>query len=255
MIAGFVGANGSGKTLGATSRVLAFAKRFPERDVLSTVPLDTPRYVELKSWQQIVQAEPPFILMLDEVAALADARSTMTLPPHVLLYIGSLRHRDVVVFWTAPAWSWADVRLRGVTTDVFECVPALRHMFNRRQAWAQTALIVQHHRRLDMYQGDALPPRSGFPSVRIPRLMRSYGRYPTRRDPMAISEFARICPQCGKPKRKRDAYCRCANVDDAGLVPIHLTLERTSHAGLEEVAQDPETLDDDLGLEGHVHDD
>lgn len=207
MIAGFVGANGSGKTLAAVEAAMRVSKRFPDRVILSTVPLNVAQYEELTSWQQIVKAEPPFILLLDEVAALADSRSTLTLPPHIILYIGSLRHRDVVCFWTAPAWNWCDVRLRAVTTEAHELTPVVGR-YRRDQAWRQTLVAMKNSRPTNNEQGDALPPRKGFPRFKFLPASKAYGVFPTRRDPMAISEFARICPECGLPKRKRDAYCK-----------------------------------------------
>lgn len=218
MIAGFVGANGSGKTLFAVDAALRLSKRFPKRPIISTVPLEVPQYVALTSWQQIVKAEPPYILLLDEVAVLADARSTLTLPPHVIVYIGTMRQYDVVCFWTAPAWNWADIRLRAVTTQVNEMTPTIG-VQRKEFAWKQTIVAMQNTRACNNEQGDQLPPRKGFPRFRVLPWARSYGKYPTRRDVMAMSEFAGVCATCGLKKRRRDSYCTC-KANSEGITSI-----------------------------------
>lgn len=209
MIAGYVGANGSGKTLAAVEAALKVSRRFPDRTILSTVPLNVPQYEELTSWQQIIKAEPPFILLLDEVSVLADSRSTLTLPPHVIVYIGTLRQYDTVCFWTTPAWNWADIRLRSVTTVAHELTPVIG-VARKGLAWKQTIVSMMNSRPTNNEQGDTLPPRKGLPKFKVLPRSKAFGVFPTRRDVMAMSEFAGVCSDCGLKKRRRDSYCVCS---------------------------------------------
>lgn len=222
MIYGFTGLNGSGKTMRAVSLVLEMAERFPDRDVLSSLPLDTPGYVELSDWQQIVdrfyydpetgdwEVKAPFILLLDEVVGLADSRSTMRLPAHVLLLLCMFRHVDVIVVWTTIAFSFVDVRLRMVTQVVYDCEGAAGRRVEG-QAWPDYRLSLAWRHRLRGDEGSKLPPRILWflPHVLVIKRAKGYGRYPKRRRPAALSEFAPICPHCGLERRRRREYCAC----------------------------------------------
>jgi len=119
MITAYVGANGSGKSLLAVSDAIDETLRMPGRPLYSTVPIDydskrgSVHSIPITSWQQLLDLDGGHVL-LDEVATLASSRETNSLPPEVLAWMGSLRHTDTTLAWTAPAWARADVVLRGV---------------------------------------------------------------------------------------------------------------------------------------------
>lgn len=119
-ISAYVGYNGSGKTLGAVlfEALPALRRGVP---VVSSVALDHPLYVPLRSWREI-WALSGCVLILDDVSAQFPARGAMTVPPQLVVKMNILRHDNVQVIWTAPSWRRADVTLREVTQEVTECV-------------------------------------------------------------------------------------------------------------------------------------
>lgn len=132
-IACYVGPNGGGKTLAMVHDTLPSLDA--GRTVLSTVPLFSvppkyrpehgplelhPCYVPLSSWRQLVAAEHCDVLM-DEVTGVASSRSYSSLPAQLLNMLMQLRKRDVVLRWTSPNYSRADVVIREVTRTVTVC--------------------------------------------------------------------------------------------------------------------------------------
>lgn len=161
-ITGYVGANGSGKSMAMvwdTLPTLAAGRR-----VLSTVRLldfDNPRdcegcdepghvipilapahgpydlgagrpqavigtrihgqahpcYVQLTSYQQVLDAEHCDIL-LDEVTGIASSRESQAMPAPVANKLVQMRRADVVVRWSAPSWARADKIIRECSQSV-----------------------------------------------------------------------------------------------------------------------------------------
>lgn len=137
-IAGFVGWNGSGKSLAATAAAMVHLER--GRPVLSTVrlldyldPRDCdddsctwlghgepghraahPLWQPLEDFEQLYTARDTHVL-LDEVNGVADAREHQSMPPAVARFLPQLRRRNVTLHWTTIGWSFADVRIRRIT--------------------------------------------------------------------------------------------------------------------------------------------
>ena len=118
-VVAYVGANGAGKTLGAVvfEAMPALARGVP---VVSSVAIDHPLYVPLRSWREIWSMHD-CVLILDDVSAQFPARGAMTVPPQLVVKVNTLRHDNVQVVWTAPSWARADVSLREVTQQVTHC--------------------------------------------------------------------------------------------------------------------------------------
>lgn len=141
-IMAYVGPNGSGKSLAAVWDTLPSLDA--GRKVLSTVrlldwrnprlcdderctdwrhPLHQaahPCWVPFTSWDQLVDARRCDILM-DEVTGIASSRSSLALPGIVEVQLQQLRHRDVSLRWTAPAWARAELIVRENTIAVTQC--------------------------------------------------------------------------------------------------------------------------------------
>lgn len=132
-IAGYIGPNGGGKTTAAvwdTLPSLAAGRR-----VLSTVRLldfENPRPCDLEgcdspnhsrhmaahpgwipwtTWRQLLDVEHCDVLA-DEVTGVASSRDSQSMPSVIANALVQLRRRDVVLRWTAPSWSRADLIIR-----------------------------------------------------------------------------------------------------------------------------------------------
>lgn len=121
-IAAYIGPNGSGKSLAMVHDTIPSLQN--GRTVLSTVKLldpvtkePHPLYVRLTDWTQLLEAEHCDVLF-DEVIGIASSRSSQGMPQQVQNLLNQLRRRDIVLRWTAPAWSRADVIIRECTKSV-----------------------------------------------------------------------------------------------------------------------------------------
>lgn len=140
-IAGFVGWNGSGKSLAAAAAAMVHLDR--GRPVLSTMRLQDwkeprpctdpdcisdahgteghmaahPLWVPFHDMRQLFDFEDGHILM-DEVTGVADAREHQGMPVQVANFLPQLRRRNVTLHWTTIGWSFADVRIRRITLAV-----------------------------------------------------------------------------------------------------------------------------------------
>lgn len=146
-IRGFVGANGGGKSLAATSLMAgpSFRKARPVASNMRLYPeafdADPALYVPIETWQDIIsvgkcqEADPcepgecPHTrtqgrgcdIILDEISAALPSRNAMSVPAQLVRVINQLRKRDVRLGWTAPNWARADTVLREVTQAVTVC--------------------------------------------------------------------------------------------------------------------------------------
>lgn len=79
-----------------------------------------PLYVPFVKFGQLLDFRHGDVLM-DEVTGVASSRQSQTMPAEVLNLLNQLRRRDVMLRWTAPSWSRADVVIREVTQAVTDC--------------------------------------------------------------------------------------------------------------------------------------
>lgn len=212
-ITAFVGANGSGKTALAVHERIKHAQR-TGRDLYSTVDID---YKDPKGRERLnVKSKPIESLehladlksadvLLDEVAAIASSRDTIGLPPQLVNFLGSLRHHDLTVSWTAPSWNRADKVLREVTQLIVVSRPLLRFRA-KGLTWPRTyysfTAIYDGYGSSD---GDAPMGRpSQLRLVPVWRL-RSIGAYDSWAAVPHLGDHSSTCAECGK--RKRTEYC------------------------------------------------
>lgn len=147
-IRAYVGPNGHGKSLCAVMDLMPSLER--GRIVLSTVPLldwkavpdpevfsfdrdldlwlnndsgvqwkrpEHVNYRRLTEWTQLMQAENCDVL-LDDVAGVASSRQSSGMPAAIEKLLQKLRHDDITLTWTAPAWARADLVIRETTQAV-----------------------------------------------------------------------------------------------------------------------------------------
>ncbi len=128
-IAGFVGANGGGKTL-AMINELAIPSLLAGRPVVSNFEIAHPLWSPLESWRQIPSLRN-CVLLLDEITSCLPSRSSASMPPELQRVMNQLRKVDVILGWSAPHWSRADVILREVTQTVTVCAGYLSDPYVR----------------------------------------------------------------------------------------------------------------------------
>jgi len=138
----YVGLNGSGKSLAMVWDTLPSLDE--GRPVLSTVrlldfrnprPCDDenctdwdhathlaahPAWVPFTSWEQVMDGRDCDVLM-DEMTGVASSRASAALPADIERILQQLRHRDVRLRWTAPAWARAEIIVRECTQVVTQC--------------------------------------------------------------------------------------------------------------------------------------
>lgn len=243
-ILGYVGANGSGKSLLAVSDSVVSLRS--GRRVLSTVRLTSdgaceleaedckvwglhpahkaphPLWSPLTCWDDLLQAEHCDVL-LDEVTTVASSRDASGLPPEVVDWLVQLRRRDVVLRWTAPSWSRADLVLREVSQGAAICKGLLRRRAEG-QDWPTATWIAS--RLVDARDLDEMTQsvRQGV-DKKINTIKRSWqlvsrtvGRdyYATLDSVVGLSREGRggTCMTCGG--RRAPLRCGCAGPHEVG---------------------------------------
>jgi len=121
----YIGANGHGKSLAMMHDTKLSIEA--GRPILSTVRVLDPRtggeyagYIPLREWSQLLEFRDGDVLF-DEVLGIAASESGRALPKAVQLLLNQLRRRDILLRWTAPSWSRANIVLREVTQAVTVC--------------------------------------------------------------------------------------------------------------------------------------
>lgn len=144
----YVGANGHGKSLAMMHDTKLSMDR--GRPILSTVRVldpstgDTYRnYIQLRTWSQLLDFRGGDVLF-DEVLGIAAAESGKQLPKQVQLLLNQLRRRDILLRWTAPSWSRANIVLREVTQAVTVCrgyMPVYDNRGDDSRLWGMNRLF------------------------------------------------------------------------------------------------------------------
>lgn len=202
-IVGFTGVNGAGKTALAVD--CAISDMLAGRPVYSTVPI---RYVD-PSTGEVYESAPVVSLrqlltlrdctvLLDDVAVIFSSRSTNSLPPAVVAFLDTLRHRNITVIWTAPSWMRCDNLLRGVTQAVVNVMPVRLPLTSSETPWPSPWLVMAGV--LDTHSGklDAMPTKVLRRRVYRLRGLTSIGAYDTMADtPMlGAARYGGRC-ECG----------------------------------------------------------
>jgi len=172
MIKAFVGANGAGKTTAALIEARKLAAR-ENCDIWSNVGADGVKV--LSSYDQLSELRH-CIVILDEILAIAGARESRSLPRKIQLWLTTLRHSDVVLFWTSPTFARADVLLREVTQAVLYVKP-LTVTKSRARLWRDTTLSLTLLRR--SVDGEPVP---GLARMRLIRTYRHFGTFESHGD-------------------------------------------------------------------------
>jgi hypothetical protein len=176
-IVGFTGVNGAGKTTMAVES--AIADMATGRTVYSTVPITSPwgNSEPIVSLRQLLELEDATVL-LDDIAVIFSSRSTQSLPPEVVAFLQTMRHKRITMRWTAPEWRRADNLVRGVTQALVNVRPMWQYR-NGDSPWRSPRMIAAG--LLDTTTGkvDETPTRIMRRRFYVPRRMLAWDCYDT----------------------------------------------------------------------------
>lgn len=196
-ICGFTGVNGAGKTTLAVESALRDMAL--GRTVYSTVQIHSPwgDSVPISSLRQLLELHDATVL-LDEVSVIFSSRSSQSLPPEVVAFLQTLRHRRVTVRWTAPAWMRCDNLLREVTQAVVNVVPLLRRR-STGTPWPSPRVIMAGLLDTSAGKADATPDRVLRRRFLLPSRLNAWGTFDTHADTPLLGRHLQAgrCPDCG----------------------------------------------------------
>jgi len=196
-IVGVTGINGAGKTLIAVDAALYDLAR--GRDVYSTLPIESPwgSSKPIKSLRQLLHLRDATIL-LDEVSVIFSSRSSQSLPADVVALLQTLRHKNLTVIWTAPAWMRCDNLLREVTQGVVNVLPLMRYR-ERSNPWPRPRLMLASLLDTSTGKTDAMPEKVLRRRLYVPSRMASFGAYDTHADTPLLGRKLQggKCVDCG----------------------------------------------------------
>jgi hypothetical protein len=196
-ITGITGINGSGKTLLAVESAISDMQT--GRTVYSTVPISS-KYgdsLPVTSLHQLATLRDCTIL-LDEVAVIFSSRATAGLPHEVVTLLQTLRHKNIRVLWTAPAWMRADNLLREVTQALVSVSPLFRGSPSRNNPWPRPRVVMAGLLDTSSGKTDSEPDKVLRRRLFIPTRMVSYGAYDSMADTpqLGVTKHNRLC-ECG----------------------------------------------------------
>jgi len=171
-IKAFVGPNGAGKTTAALIEARRYAKKHGV-EIWSNVGADGVGLIQ--SYEQLSELRH-CIVILDEVLAIAGARESRSLPRHIQLWLTTLRHSDVILFWTSPTFARADVLLREVTQRILYVKPMFKQS-GRGRLWTDTTISMTLLRGCS--NGE---PAGGLPSMGFIRTYKHFGTFESHGD-------------------------------------------------------------------------
>lgn len=223
-VCGFTGVNGAGKTLLAVESAIADLQR--GRRVYSTVAIDSKygKSEPIVSLRQLLSLEDCTVL-LDEVSVIFSSRSSQSLPAEVVAFLQTLRHRNIIVRWTAPGWMRCDNLLRQSTQAVVNVAPVLR--VHGASPWPRP--VVAMAGVLDTTTGatDETPTKVLRRKFLRPIRSVAFGTYDTLADTPLLGRHLQggTCPDCGGTfERHKHSEARHADLgipwfDDPRTVP------------------------------------
>jgi hypothetical protein len=227
-ICGFTGRNGAGKTTLAVQSAIADMAR--GRDVYSTVHI-TSAYGESKpilTLRQLLELRDATILF-DDVSAIFSSRSTASLPGEIVTLLQVLRHRNLTVRWTAPAWMRCDNLLREVTQDLVNVQPMFR--VSDGSPWPRPRLLMVALHDTSVGAVDATPEKILRRELLLPKKLDSFGAFDTHADTPIIGGRSQsgFCVDCGgtitreKHSPQRHAQLGLPWFDDDGVRVLQVT--------------------------------
>jgi Zonular occludens toxin (Zot) len=245
-VSGFVGLNGSGKSL-AIMQLKVLVALLKGRHVLSNVPL-TPEKLwpsgmcgkaKIGSWSlltgldQIAHVERGTLVVLDDVSAVFPARGWGTMPAGIHVALQTLRHLGAELCWSAPTWERVDLTVREVTQEVWQC----KSFMHAGGLWGRARFVIWKQWEVSRYLSGASKSAPG--KVRCVRFVKARNLYNTEAviEPFIHLDAEGVCIGCGG-KRVRPE-CRCGEYREAKMSPA----ARVRHAAKADMmAKHPEVF-------------
>lgn len=212
-ITGYVGLNGSGKSLAIMQqRVLpAFRAGQP---VLSNIPLypnrvlgyDMRRYELLTSLHQLEEAPRGSLIVLDDISAVFPSRGWESMPAGTHALLQQLRKLGCELCWSAPTWERVDVTIRELTFDVVVC----RALWRKGGVWGRARFVMWSHFEVSAYLANT--QRSAPGTVRRVMAVKAKGLYDSLATVEALSHLdgSGVCIRCGGQRKRQPCSCHLA---------------------------------------------
>lgn len=204
---GYVGMNGSGKTLLAVSDALKICDK-PGKTLYTTTPIRPP-----EGWRgtvRMIESTGEFQsfenghVLLDEVNAIFPSRGTTSLPPEMNTLLGALRHVDLTLAWTSPSLEHADINIRRVTQSIV-VTKSIFTVEIKDSLWKKTLLSYANQYDMTAYTDEEIngsTPKVTGGFFRIGAL--AVNNYDTHALVKQLTDHM-YCLVCGGAKRKE--YC------------------------------------------------
>jgi len=235
-ITGFVGLNGSGKSLAIMD--LRVRRAFEEgRHVLSNVPLTPERLwpdgvVRVRergarravgrpvgTWEWLVSLEQlervgrGTLIVLDDVSAVFPARGWASMPAGIHALLQQLRKVGAELCWSAPTWERVDTTIRELTQDVIAC----KGFLYVGGVWGRARFVLWRRFEVSSYLAKERKRMPG--SLRMVRMVPGRLLYDSSAVIEALSHLdgEGVCIRCGGNRRR--SPCKCG--PGAGLGEVH----------------------------------
>ena len=135
----FTGKFGQGKTSLMTIRAYKLCRKYPQLNILTNINLSNfpehTKILPLNTAQDILNAPPNTIVLIDEIGTLFNSRDFSTgknsVPKPLFQHLCQVRKRHMMIYATVQRFNLLDKQIRDITATVTECFASFRHPFSR----------------------------------------------------------------------------------------------------------------------------
>lgn len=135
----YIGRFGAGKTNTAVHYVYKKCKRYKQLSVLTNIKLTNfPKWtnvLELKTAQDILNAPPNCIVLIDEIGTIFNSRDfssgKQAVPKVLFQHLCQCRKRHMQIIGTVQKYNLLDKQIRDISADVTVCKCSFIHPFSR----------------------------------------------------------------------------------------------------------------------------
>ena len=136
----FTGKFGQGKTMLQTIKAYKLACKYPQLTILTNYELKNfpkhTRILPLNSAQDILNAPPDTLVLIDEIGTLFNSRDFSSgknsVPKPLFQHLCQVRKRRMMIYATVQRFNLLDKQIRDITATVTECSCQGKHPFSRK---------------------------------------------------------------------------------------------------------------------------